>query len=76
MWLANVVPVKKKNEQIRVCTDFPYLNKVCSKDDFPVPHMELLIDATTGYEVLSFIDGYSGYKQIRMHPDDTEMTAF
>lgn len=46
------------------------------KDDFSVPHIELLIDATTGYEALFFMDGYSGYDQIRMYPDDAKMTAF
>lgn len=52
VWLANVVPVKRKNGQIRVCIDFRDLNKTCPKDDFPVPHMELLIDSTTRYEAV------------------------
>lgn len=76
VWLPNVVPVKKKNGKIRVCINFRYLNKACPTEDFPVPHMELLIVATTGYEALSFMDGYLGYNQIKMHPNDTEMTAF
>lgn len=58
------MPVKKKNRQIRVSIDFRDLNKAYPKDDFLVPHMELLIDATTGYEALTFMDGYSGYNQI------------
>ncbi|XP_028060408.1 uncharacterized protein LOC114264016 [Camellia sinensis] len=75
-WLANIVPVKKKNGQIRVCIDFRDLNGACPTDDFPLPIIELLVDATTGYETLSFMDGYSGYNQIRMAPEDEEMTAF
>ena len=75
-WLANIVPVKKKNGQIRVCIDFRDLNKACPKDDFPLPITELLVDATTGYEALSFMDGYSGYNQIRMASEDEELTAF
>ena len=63
-WLANIVPVKKKNGQIRVCIDFRDLNEACPKDAFPLPITELLVDATTGYEALSFMDGYSGYNQI------------
>lgn len=70
------MPVKKKNGQIRVCIDFRNLNKACPKDDFLVPHMELLIDVTTGYKALSFMDGYLGYNQIQMHPYDAEMTPF
>ncbi|XP_058221013.1 uncharacterized protein LOC131331161 [Rhododendron vialii] len=75
-WLANIVPVPKKNGKIRICIDFRDLNEACPKDDFPLPITELLVDATTGYETLSFMDGYSGYNQIRMAPEDEELTAF
>ncbi|KAG9453545.1 hypothetical protein H6P81_006449 [Aristolochia fimbriata] len=74
-WIANIVPVKKKNGQIRVCVDFRDLNKACPKDDFPLPITELMVDATTGHEALSFMDGSSGYNQIRMDPRDEEKTA-
>ena len=43
-WLSNIIPVKKKNGQIRCCVDFRNLNKACSKDEFPLPNMDLLID--------------------------------
>ena len=36
----------------------------------------MLVDATAGHELLSFIDTFSGYNQILMHPDDQEKTAF
>ncbi|KAG9458146.1 hypothetical protein H6P81_002654 [Aristolochia fimbriata] len=75
-WIANIVPVKKKNGQIRVCVDFRDLNKACPKDDFPLPITELMVDVTTGHEALSFMDGSSGYNQIRMDPKDEEKTAF
>ena len=75
-WISNIVLVKKKSDQIRVCVDFRNLNEACPKDDFPLPIPELLIDSTTGYAVLSFMDGYSGYNQIRMAPEDEESTAF
>ncbi|KAK0592411.1 hypothetical protein LWI29_018735 [Acer saccharum] len=75
-WLANVVVVKKKNEKWRVCIDFTDLNKACPKDSFPLPHIDMLVDATAGHELLSFMDAYSGYNQILMHPDDQEKTAF
>ena len=60
-WIANIVLVKKKNGQIRVCVDFRDLNRSCSKDDFPLPNTELMVDATIGHEVLSFMDGSPGY---------------
>ncbi|KAG9450524.1 hypothetical protein H6P81_010489 [Aristolochia fimbriata] len=75
-WIANIVPVKKKTGQIRVCVDFRDLNKACPKDDFPLPITELMVDATMGHEALSFMDGSSGYNQIRMDPKDEELTAF
>ena len=46
------------------------------KDDFPLPNTELMVDATIGHEILSFMDGSSGYNQIRMAPEDEELTAF
>ncbi|KAG9454307.1 hypothetical protein H6P81_007211 [Aristolochia fimbriata] len=75
-WIANIVPVKKKTSQIRVCVDFRDLNKAWPKDDFPLPITELMVDATTGHEALSLMDGSSGYNQIRMDPKDEELTAF
>ncbi|KAL0298654.1 UNVERIFIED_CONTAM: Transposon Tf2-12 polyprotein [Sesamum radiatum] len=76
MWISSIVPVRKKNGQIRVCVDFRDLNNACHKDDFTLPIVELMIDATTGHEALSFMDGSSGYNQIRMAPADEELTAF
>ena len=75
-WIANIVPVRKKNGQLRVCVDFRDLNQACPKDDFPLPITEITVDATTGHEALSFMDGSSGYNQIRMAPEDEELTAF
>ncbi|XP_075092300.1 uncharacterized protein LOC142172552 [Nicotiana tabacum] len=75
-WISSIVPVKKKNGQIRVCVDFKGLNNACPKDEFLLPIPELMIDATTGYEAMSFMDGSSGYNQIRMAPKDEELTVF
>uniref|UniRef100_A0A2N9H521 Uncharacterized protein n=1 Tax=Fagus sylvatica TaxID=28930 RepID=A0A2N9H521_FAGSY len=70
------VPVKKKNGQIRCCVDFRNLNKACPKDEFPLPNMDLLIDSAAGHAMFSFMDGFSGYNQIRMSTKDAEKTAF
>ena len=67
-WLSNIVLVKKKNRQIRYCVDFRNLNRVCPKDEFPLPNMDLLIDSAAGTTMFSFMDGFSGYNQIRMAP--------
>lgn len=75
-WLANVVVVKTKNVKWRVCVDYSDLNKACPKDLFPLPHMDTLVDATAGHALLSFIDAFPGYNQIKIHRDDQEKTAF
>lgn len=49
--------------------DFTNLNKASSKDSFPLPHIDQLADATAGHKLLSFMDAYSSYNQIMMHPD-------
>ena len=75
-WVANIVPVTKKNEKIRVCIDFRDLNEVYPKDEFPLPITDVMIDNTCGFERMSFMDGFSGYNQIKMHPDDEKHTSF
>ena len=44
-WLANIVPVPKKDGKVRMCVDFRDLNKVCPKDDFPLPHIDVIVDS-------------------------------
>ena len=56
--------------------DFTYLNKACPKDCFPLPRIDQLVDATSGHEILSFMDVYSWYNQISMHPPDEDHTSF
>ena len=63
-WIANVVLVKKANGNWRVCIDFTYLNRACSKDSFPLPRIDQLVDATARHKTLSIMDAYSGYNQI------------
>ena len=72
-WLANVVIVKKKNWKWRVCIDF---NKSCPNDPFPLPHIDKVVDATAGHQLMGSMDVFSGYNQIFMHPEDQERTSF
>ena len=75
-WLANVVLVKKENSKWRLCIDFTDINRACPKDSFPLPRIDLIVDATAGHELLSFMDAFSGYNQISMDPNDQEKTSF
>ena len=75
-WLANVVPVPKKDGKVRMCVDFQDLNKASPKDDFLLPHIDVLVDNTAEHVLLSFMDGFSGYNQIKMAPEDMEKTSF
>ncbi|XP_020208608.1 uncharacterized protein LOC109793553 [Cajanus cajan] len=75
-WLANVVLVKKSNEKWRMCTDYTDLNKACPKDAYPLPCIDRLVDGASGHSIFSFLDAYSGYNQIKMHPGDEEKMTF
>ena len=67
-WLANVVLVPKKDGKVRVCVDFRNLNKNSPKDDFPLPHIDMLVDSIVGHAMLSFMDGFTNYNQNLMAP--------
>ena len=59
-----------------MCVDFTGLNNACPKDSFSLPKIDQLIDSTAGYELLTFMDAFSGYNQILMKEEDQEKTAF
>ena len=75
-WVANVVPIPKKDGKVRMCVDFRDLNKACPKDDFPLPHIDVLVDNMEGSALMSFMDGFSRYNQIKMAPKDMTKTTF
>ena len=75
-WLDNVVMVKKANNKWRMCIDFTDLNKACPKDSYPLPRIDQLVDSTTGHKLLSFMDAFSRYNQIRIEEADQEKTSF
>ena len=75
-WLANVVVVPKKGNKWRVCVDYMDLNDACPKDSFPLPCINHIVDASVGHKMVSFLDAFSGYHQIPMHPSDAEKTSF
>jgi hypothetical protein len=76
VWLANPVLVPKKTGGLRMCIDYTDLNKHCPKDLFPLPRIDQVVDSTAGSVLLCFLDCYSGYHQIALHPDDEDKTMF
>ena len=68
--------VKKANDKRRMCVDFTDLNKTCPKDSYPLPLIDQLVDSTAGHQLLSFMDAFSGYNQIKMDEVNQEKTSF
>ena len=56
--------------------DFTDLNKACPNDSFPLLRIDQLVDSTTRHKLLTFMDAFSGYNQIKMAKEDQEKTAF
>jgi hypothetical protein len=75
-WIANIVLVRKKNGEIRLCFDFRNLNRCSRKDNYPLPKMEHILQRVTCSTRMSMIDGLSGYNQISVLPEDREKTTF
>ena len=75
-WLANGVLVKKANGKWRMCLDFTDLNKTCSKDSFPLPRIDQVVDSTIGHNLLTFMNVFSEYNQIKMAEEDQGKTTF
>ena len=75
-WLANVVMIKKANGKWRMYMDFTDLNKSCPKDSYPLPRIDQLVDLIAGHKLLSFMDVFLGYNQIRMDEADQDKTSF
>ena len=68
--------VLKSNGKWKTCIDFTNLNKACPKDNFPLLRIDELVDATTGHELLSFIDAHLGCNHIPMFELDEVHTSF
>ena len=75
-WVANVVPVPKKDGKVRICVDYKDLNRESPKDDFPLPHIDILVDNIAHHKVFYFMYGFSCYNQIKRAPEEMEKTTF
>ena len=79
-----IVIRNEKNELIptrtvtgwRVCIDYTKLNTATRKDHFPLPFIDQMLDRLAGHPHFCFLDGYSGYNQIAIAPEDQEKTTF
>ena len=68
--------VKKANGKWRMCVDFTNLKKACPKDSYLLPRVDVLVDSIAQHQLLSFMDAFSGYNQIRMDEADQKKTSF
>ena len=59
-----------------MCIDYRKLNTTTIKDHFPLPFIEQMLDRLVGHPHFCFLDGYSGYSQIAIAPQDQEKTTF
>jgi hypothetical protein len=75
-WIANPVVVPKANGSGCLCMDFTSLNKVCPKDQYPLPRIDQFTDSTAKCDLLCFLDAFLGYHQIKMAKEEEEKTAF
>jgi hypothetical protein len=60
----------------RVCIDYRKLNAATRKDHFPLPFIDQMVECLAGHEYYCFLDGYSGYIQVPVDPEDQEKTTF
>ena len=68
--------VPKKDEKVRKCVDFRDLNKACLEDEFLFPHINVLVDNTVRSALMPFMDGFLGYKKIKMALKNMTKTIF
>jgi len=84
-WVSHVQVVQnERNELIpqrtvtgwRMCIDYGKLNKATKKYHFPLPFIDEMLEQLANHSFFYFLDGYSGYHQIPIHPDDQSKTTF
>jgi hypothetical protein len=75
-WCSNLVVARKKNGKIRICIDFRNLNIAYTKDHYPLPKMKTLLQRVIGSGMISMLDGFSGYNQIKLKAEDRHKTTF
>ena len=75
-WVSPIVVVPKKNGKLRVCINLKKVNAATIRDNYPLPITKHLLERVGEKEAYSFLDGFSGYNQVSIHPNDQHKTAF
>ena len=75
-WCSNLVVVRKKNGQLRICINFRNLKISCIKDNYSLPDMEILLQRVIGSGIMSMLDGLSRYNQVLVKKEDRHKTTF
>ena len=75
-WVSNLVSVRKKTGEIRLCIDFRNLNRASLKDNYPLPKMDHILQRAVGSKIISLLEGFSGYNQVLVLPSDQHKTDF
>ena len=75
-WVANIVPMPKNDRKVCICVDYRDLNQASPKNNFPLPHIDTLVDNTATNRFFSFMNGFSSYNQIKMVKEDKAKIAF
>jgi len=75
-WVSPVILALKKNGKLKVCVNYKALNKVTKKDQYPLPFCEESLEEVAGHEMYTFGDGYRGYHQVKIAPEDQLKTTF
>ncbi|CAL9021131.1 unnamed protein product, partial [Prunus brigantina] len=82
---SGITVVKNENKELvptkpitgwRVCIDYRKLNTATRKDHFPLPFIDQMLERLAGHSHYCFLDGFSGYNQIAIAPEDQEKTTF
>lgn len=75
-WCAPMVPVLKKNGNVRICVDLEKLNEAVKREHFMLPNLDDISPRLAGSTLFSKLDASSGFYQIPLHPDSCELTTF
>lgn len=74
-WVYNLVPTRKKTGEIKLCVDLRNVNKVSLRDNYPLPKLYHILQRVVGASRISLLDGFLGFNQILVPPNDQEKTA-
>jgi hypothetical protein len=75
-WVSPMVVYENNKGGIRICVDLIQLNDACLHDPFPTPFTDEVLENVGGQEAYSFTNGFSGYHQINIAPEDRYKTTF